>query len=133
MFEKGNKLGPGRPPGSQSEITKIFHQRLLARNFSSADALVDVYEMGLMVFREGHHDHKTQGLAIAAQMAKEIASYQIPKLKSVEVIGSNEYASMTTAQKLEYLKKAIPLLEKKVQEEQEQASKPVVVELVKND
>ncbi len=110
-FEKGHKLSSGRPPGSVNQTNKLFHERLVARNYSVADALLDVFEMGMDTFQNGRVEHRMAGLKQAGDMAKEIASYVLPKLKSLEVTQTNEFANMTVQEKLDKLKKAIPILE----------------------
>jgi hypothetical protein len=115
-FEKGHKLsiGHGRPKGSVSFTTKMFQEQLVKRNYDVANALLDIYERGLETYLNGHPDDKMQGLKIAADMAKEIASYMLPKLKSIEVKQTSPLEDLSPAEKLEKMKQAVSILEKEV-------------------
>lgn len=111
-FEKGHKLATGRPVGSISKKTRTFQETLEAKGFSVAEALLDIHNKGMELY-ESKGD--PQGLKIAGDMVKEIASYYLPKLKSVEHSNKSPLTGMTSVEKLEAMKQAVKMLEKEVE------------------
>jgi hypothetical protein len=105
-------ITPGRPKGALNRKTQDFLQTLKERNYNVAEALLDIYEKALAEFSAGSDTlQRLAALKVAGDMAKEIASYSMPKLKAMEVSTSNPLDGMTNAEKLEKLKQAVIMLE----------------------
>lgn len=79
MFEKGNKLGKGRPPGVPNRTTeqaKLTIQR-------AVNGVLDTMGKDL-------EEIKKRDPVMAMQLAIKLLEYSIPKLKSVDVKGTME-------------------------------------------
>jgi hypothetical protein len=118
-FEKGHKFATGRPKGSLNKKNISFRETLEAKGYDVAEALYDIYIKGLDVFNNGNPDDRVSGLKIAGDMAKEIASYVMPKLKAIEVTKSSALDNMSPQEKLEAMKQAVRLLEADLNQEVE--------------
>lgn len=119
-FEKGHlKLG-GRKPGAKNKRNKEFLAVLETKKFCPASALIQCYEDARHQFETAIQsgfisDDNTRYLKIAADTAKELASYAYPKLKSIEQQRVNPLEGMSLQQKLEAMKNAVALLEMEIQ------------------
>lgn len=79
MFEKGNKLGKGRPPGVPNRTTeqaKLTIQR-------AVNGVLDTMSKDL-------EEIKKKDPVRAMELAIKLLEYSIPKLKSVDVKGTME-------------------------------------------
>jgi hypothetical protein len=79
MFEKGNKLGKGRPPGVPNRTTeqaKLTIQR-------AVNGVLDTMSKDL-------EEIKKKDPVKAMELAIKLLEYSIPKLKSVDVKGTME-------------------------------------------
>lgn len=131
-FLPGN---PGRPPGSLNKRSRIFIERIENEHgFDVAQELVWVFTEAKKTYQnygtiydnindarieKGENFFPTEDkadkyLKIALDAAREIASYCIPKLKSIEHIKNEALEGMTAEQKLEALRHATALLEAEV-------------------
>lgn len=116
-FNKGHNLSPGRRKGSINKRSQSFIAALEARNYSVPDALLDIHEMALKEFNQGRDEDRIAALRIAADMAKELASYSMPKLKAIEIVKNNSLESMTVQEKIDAMKEAVKLMEQEVKKE----------------
>lgn len=119
-FEPGHKLATGRPRGSINQRTRDFQAKLEERGFDVAEALLDIRDEAAKFFLMNKTDPigGPQALKILLDTTKEIASYSLPKLKSVEVKAQSTLEGMTTQEKLETMREAVALLEAEVSNEQ---------------
>lgn len=87
----------GRPKGARNKRTVEFEDALKQKDFSPALALIQCYNRAISDYkyyrkrvRQGFlspmEDNSHKNLKIAADLAKELASYSYPKLKSVEQV-----------------------------------------------
>lgn len=113
---KGNKYSSGRPKGSLGKKTIGFQETLKAHGYNVAEALLDIYTKAIQIFNEGRDEDRLGGLKIAGDMAKEIASYTMPKPKAIEIVTSNPLDNMSPAEKLEAMRQAVAMLEHEVKE-----------------
>ena len=74
MFEKGNKLGKGRPKGSPNRSTEMMKVNL-AR----------AVNMGLDYLKEDYQKLRDEDPAKALNILTKLMEYSIPKLKSVDM------------------------------------------------
>jgi hypothetical protein len=115
-FQKGHKLSQGRPPGSLSKRSEAFLDTLSKAGINPVEVLIE----GLNNAREGFKNSIPEDMvtwnAQIINTAEKILPYVFPKLSSIEVMDVGEFANMTDAQKLETLKKAIPILESKIKQ-----------------
>ena len=74
MFEKGNKLGKGRPKGSTNRSTEMMKVNL-AR----------AVNMGLDYLKEDYQKLRDEDPAKALNILTKLMEYSIPKLKSVDM------------------------------------------------
>ena len=74
MFEKGNKLGKGRPKGSPNRSTEMMKVNL-AR----------AVNMGLDFLKEDYQKLREEDPAKALNILTKLMEYSIPKLKSVDM------------------------------------------------
>ena len=112
--------GPGRPKGSISKGTVHFQEVLKARGFDIAEAFLDIRDEAAKFFLANKTDPigGPQALKILLDVTNDIASYVLPKLKSIEVTAKNPLEGMTTRQKLETMREAVALLEAEVSNEE---------------
>lgn len=121
-FEPGNRLSKGRPRGTKNKRTVEFHHVMEQKNFNVAEALVWCYRQAVKQYKsyankleDGRlspmEDNAPKYLKIASDMAKEMASYSFPKLKSIEQQKTSLLDGMTPQQKLEAMKQAVARLE----------------------
>lgn len=127
--------GRGRPPGSHNKRTIEFMRVLEAEGFDPAKALIECYReakktydnYGLIYdaiadartlkndsdgsFAAPAEDNAHKYLKIAADIAKDLASYAYPKLKAIEQQRVNPTQDMTLEQKLEAAKIMVRILE----------------------
>lgn len=139
-FEPGHKLSPrtGRLPGYPNKRSAAFLAVLEKHNFCPAEALIETYREARKIYdnyaviyaaiseaREERiretgcmptptEDQAWKYLKIAADAAKDLASYAYPKLKSVESQTSKPTDSMTPEQQLEAARMIVTMLERKV-------------------
>lgn len=137
-FQPGHKLAKGRPVGSRNRRTEDFLAVLEANNFCPASAMIECYQEARKIFDnygviydaitdarvlkndiDGSFSAPAEDkahiyLKIAADMAKELASYAHPKLKSIEKVRTDPLEDMTPEQKLEAMKSAVKMLEAQV-------------------
>ena len=110
-FQPGHKFSPGRPKGTKNKRTVEFHEALLKAKYDNAKTLMWVFREAKNKYRyysqnvkSGRYspmeDKAPQYLKICGDMAKEIASYALPKLKAVEV-SMNPFEDKTLEEKLE--------------------------------
>lgn len=116
-FQPGNKMGQGRPKGSITQRTKEFQEALEAHGFDLPKAMLELYEAGMSIYNENNKD-RAQGLAIAKDMTKEIASYILPKLQSTQIIPGSGLEGLSPQEKLAVLKEAVKALEAEVVEKE---------------
>lgn len=135
MFEPGN---PGKPKGAIHKRSKHFLEVLEKHNFCAATALIECYieakktydnygtiydaisdartdknhESGQFAAPTEDNGHKY--LKIAADIAKDLASYSYPKLKAMEQNKKSPLDDMTPEQQLEAMKHMVAMLEHKV-------------------
>lgn len=94
-FEKGHKLSLGRPKGTKNKRTIEFQEVMDRKNFNVAEALVYCYRQAIKKYKyynerleDGRlspmEDNAPKYLKIASDMAKDMASYSFPKLKSID-------------------------------------------------
>jgi hypothetical protein len=134
-FTPGHKLSKGRPKGTVNKRTMEFRSVLEANNFCPVTAMIECYQEAKRLFdnygtiyeaicearliendKNGSYptplvDEGHKYLKIAGDMAKDIASYTYPKLKSIEQSKPDPLEGMTTQQRLEAMKQAVKLLE----------------------
>lgn len=99
-FEKGHKLAKGRIKGSKNKRSLEFQEALDRHNFNPAEALFDLYTKAMVGVDHGNRNEKPLYLKIAADLAKEMASYVYPKLRSVEHIDSNDETKTNQAREM---------------------------------
>lgn len=140
-FEPGHKLALGRPIGSRNKRTIEFLEVLEENGFCAATALMDCYKeakktydnYGLIYdaisearddknhetgqFAAPTEDHAHKYLKIAADIAKELASYSYPKLKAIEQRRVNGTEGMSIEEKLEAARLMVQVLEREVKNE----------------
>lgn len=133
--------GKGRPLGSRNKRTLEFMATLERENFNPALALIECYREAKKTYdnygtiydaicdaRTARNDATGQCAAptednahkylkIAADVAKDLAGYAFPKLKSIEQRKSDPLANMTAEQKLEAMKAAVTALELQVRQD----------------
>lgn len=133
--------GPGRPLGSRSRLSIKFSELLESENFEPARELIACYREAKKTYdnygaiyaaivdarilkndKDGScatptEDKAHQYLKIAADIAKELASYAYPKLKSVEQVKVSATSNMTPSEKLEALKSMMQIVQKEVDEQ----------------
>jgi hypothetical protein len=125
-FQIGNKLGPGRAKGAVNKRTVEFQAVLEKNNFNVAESLLWCFNEAKKQyidyrdrFQDGRispmEDNAPKYLKIASDMAKDLASYTFPKLKSVEHMKDNPWVNFTDDQKIEMAKKYIENMELKKQ------------------
>lgn len=131
-FQPGNKLAKGRPKGSLNQRSIEFAETLARHNFNPAEALMECYVEARKIYdsyaliydairkaksNDAGYDVPLEDkahtyLKIAADVAKEIASYTYPKLKSIEKDKPNEALNgMSPEQRLEAMRQAVKYLE----------------------
>jgi hypothetical protein len=74
MFEKGNKLGKGRPRGSTNRSTEMMKVNL-AR----------AVNMGLDYLKEDYQKLRDEDPAKALNILTKLMEYSVPKLKSIDM------------------------------------------------
>lgn len=135
--------GPGRPKGSLNLRSKQFLAVLEKHNFCAASAMIECYQEARKVYdnygtiydaicdarvikndKDGSYpappeDNAHKYLKIAADMAKDLASYSFPKLKAIEQTQVSATEGMTPVQKLEAMRHAVNLLELQIQQGKE--------------
>lgn len=129
----------GRPKGTLNKRTYEFRAILEKRGFCPATALMECYEEARKTYdnygtiyeaivdarivqndKDGScvtplEDNAHKYLKIAADIAKDIASYSFPKLKAIEQTKPNPFEGMSPAQKLETAREFVKILEIEVQ------------------
>ena len=139
-FQPGNKLSTGKPKGALSKRSLEFRAVLEKHNFCPVSAMIEVYIEAKKVydnygeiysaiadarveknFETGQfaaptEDNAHKYLKIAGDMAKDIASYTYPKLKSIEQTKEGALEGMTAEQRLEAMKHAVAMLELKIKD-----------------
>lgn len=127
-FKEGHKLAKGRPKGAVNKRTAEFRAVLEANDFCPASALMDVYKTALTKFAEDLEQVESgrmspmeskaaNYLRIAADMAKDLASYTYPKLKAIEQTKHDPTKDMTPAERLAAMKQAVAYMETQVKGE----------------
>lgn len=130
MFQSGNNLGKGRPPGARNKSTIEFLEILSKENFCAASALIECYREAKKTYdnygsiydaisdqREKEdvnfplEDHAHKYLKIAADIAKDLVGYSYPKLKSIEQRKTSSTEGMTLQERLETAKLIVQALE----------------------
>lgn len=130
--------GRGRPPGSPNRRTIEFMRVLEAEGFDPAKALIECYKEARKIYdnygtiydaicdarevandKDGSYaappeDKADKYLKIAADIAKDLASYAYPKLKAIEQQRVNPVQSMTPTEKLEAAKMMVRILEQEL-------------------
>lgn len=130
--------GKGRPLGSKNKRTVEFMQVLEDEGFDPAKALIQCYRAAKTTYdnysvileaitsaREAKNDqtgefsaptednaHKY--LKIAADIAKDLASYAYPKLRSIEQTKANPLEGMSPQERLEVMKGAVVIAESEI-------------------
>lgn len=117
-FGPGNKMGAGRPKGSVNNRTRHFREVLEERGFDIAEAFLDIRDEAAKFFLENRTDPigGPQALKILLDVTNDIASYALPKLKSIE-LHSNPLDGLSNQDKLEALRDAVAILEDQVSKE----------------
>lgn len=118
QFKPGHTLSSGRPVGAVSRRRQEFNDALERHNFDPAEALLELYNTAINSHELGNREEKPVYLKIAADLAKEIAGYCYPKLKSVEHTKVTALDGMTIEQKLEAMKQAVLMLEAQVKQDE---------------
>lgn len=126
--------GRGRPPGARNRRTLEFMAVLEAEGFDPAKALIECYREAKKTYdnygtiydaicdankEKGEHfappeDNAHKYLKIAADIAKDLASYSYPKLKAIEQTKGSAIAGMTVAEKLQAARFMVKALESEV-------------------
>jgi len=133
--------GKGRPKGAKNKRTLLVQEIMEANNFDPARALIECYRnakstydnydviyAGILEARDKKQDETGQYMAplddkahvylkIAADIARELAGFVYPKLKSIEQVKSDPTQGMTATQKLEAMKQYVKVLEIQSKEE----------------
>lgn len=134
-FQPGHKLAKGRPPGTKNRRTLEFVAVLEREKFCPVTAMIECYREAKKVYdsygliydaiqdariikndQDGSYptpleDKAHTYLKIAGDLAKDIASYTYPKLKSIEQTKSNPLEGMTIKEKIEAARQFLKLLE----------------------
>lgn len=134
-FQPGNKLAKGRPKGSRSKRTLAFIEVLEDHGFCPVTAMIECYREAKKTYdnygtiydaisrarsinnsNTGDYsapltDEAHKYLKIAGDMAKDIASYTYPKLKSIEQSKPSPLEGLTQTDQIKFLKQALNLLE----------------------
>ena len=110
-FEKGNKLATGRPQGSLSKRSQAFLDTLHAAGINPVEVLLSALKNAFDQYETCNPEHKATWNAQIIQIGEKMLPYVFPKLSAIEVTDSSDFAHLTVHEKLEKLKKAIPILE----------------------
>lgn len=113
-FEPGHKLSKGRPLGSLNKRTSELISLLEESGFDPASELIECYAEARQTWKKMPYDAGLGYLKIASEIARELASYCYPKIKSVEQIKGNILDGMSAQEKLEAMKQAVALMEAQV-------------------
>lgn len=137
-FLPGNKSSLGRPKGALNKRSDEFRIILEKHNFCPVTAMMEVYTEAKKTYdnygtiyaaiadarqsqndRDGSmaaptEDNAHKYLKIAGDMAKDIAGYVYPKLKSIEHQANDPTRDMSPEQRLEAMKHAVAMLEMQV-------------------
>lgn len=135
ILGKITERGPGRPPGALNKRSLRFMEVLEARGFCPATAMMDIYDEAKRTYDNYSviyqaicdakdeqarltgtlaippEDKADKYLKIAADMAKDLATYSYPKLKAVEQIKPSPLENMTVQEKLDAAKAMVMILE----------------------
>lgn len=138
-FLPGNS---GKPPGAINKRSRAFLDVLEKHNFCPATALMDCYKEAKRTYDNYNiihqaiieaneirkqmsgdiaaptEDNAHKYLKIAADIAKDLASYSYPKLKAIEQQKNAQLEGMTAEQQLEAMKHAVQMLELKIKDKQ---------------
>ena len=129
--------GRGRPPGARNKRTVEFMATLEREGFDPAMALIECYREARKTYdnygtiydaicdantQKGQHfappeDRADKYLKIAADIAKDLASYAYPKLKSIEKKDDNHLKDMSPTQRLEAMRHAVQMLELQIKKD----------------
>jgi len=133
-FLPGHKKMGGKVKGTVNKRSQDFLTVLERNNFCPASALIEIHNEAKQIYKsysviyqaiveaksneQGYpavvEDKAHTYLKIAADAAKELASYAYPRLKTIEQKNSDHLAGMTPEQKLEAMRQAVKLLEAQV-------------------
>lgn len=116
-FQKGHKHSSGRPKGSINKRSQEFADKLEAKGFDLAEALLELHREGMKTYRQGAFEHQMEGLKVANSAVKEIATYLLPKFQSISVSKDDTLENMTPQQKLEAMREAVKLMEAEQEKE----------------
>lgn len=112
------KFGSGRPKGATNKSTREFAQYLREHGFNLPATYMAMFEKALQGYESAGREEAPQYLAIATKLLDSMASFSVPKLKSIEVTQGSPLEGMTTEEKLEATKKAQVMLEEQLKQEQ---------------
>lgn len=134
-FEEGHKKLGGRKAGTPNKRTQEFLEVLVNNDFCPASAMVEVFERAkkryeALTGKVDEHvkdgvsgvkitfgqDNAHHYLRIMADMAKELQSYNAPKLKSIEHKPRGPLDDMSDEDKLAALKAAVKFMEAEIKE-----------------
>lgn len=126
-FQKGNKLGPGRPPGSQNKRSLLVKEKAEELGVDPFEILLlfakgDWEALGYQsaevvagVSASGHEWYEyTISPMLRAKCAMEAVQYLTPKLKSIEHTTNQSKDALTPQQRLEMMKAATQALENEI-------------------
>lgn len=119
-FQPGHKLSTGKPKGTIHKYTRDFRDTLAENNFDIAKTLLQLFQENLKKYNETTDiQHQIQFMRMTVDLAKDIASYAMPKLKAIEVSTDDPFKEMSAAEQLQVTLDAIPVLEQRAKEEAE--------------
>lgn len=117
-----NLVGPGRPKGSLNKRTAQYVEVLEKNNFCIASTHMELYKIAMSQFThqlEGlqsgalspMESEASKYLKLCVELVADMASYSLPKLKSVEQQKSDAFEGMTPKERLEAMKHATAMYE----------------------
>ncbi len=120
LFEKGHKLATGRPKDSLSKRSLKFADALMDSGVDIVGELLGALNNAKLMY-ETTTKEETR-IAANAQIitvAEKMLPYMFPKLSSLEVKQGDEFAHLSPQEKLDRIKKVIPILENQVNQIEE--------------
>lgn len=122
-FEKGNRMGLGRPKGAINSRKRHLDELAIRLDVDPMEILLRFakgdweglgYESKTRIKYSGETRWEEDIISTGdrIQAAKESAQYMYAKLKTIEVVKENQFEGMTLNEKIEAMKHALAVAEK---------------------
>lgn len=118
-FQKGHKLATGRPKGAINRKTREFQEVLEKHEYNVAETYIYLFNQAGDLYKKSDpfdFESSLEALKVMASIADSIASYSLPKLKSVEVRAPSPVDDMTDQERLMAAREYVELLEQDLKE-----------------